>query len=87
VNAHLRELRPDRLWPGERLLWSARPGRVPVPGRRMARSLVSLVLDTAFVGLVLAALAQLRHQDAFARREWSAFWLVMTLGSAVPGTC
>jgi hypothetical protein len=79
VNADLGELPPDRLLPGERLLWSARPGRVPVPWRRIVRKAMSLVLDAAFFGLALTALVQLRHEDAFARREGSAFWLVMAL--------
>ena len=72
-------LAPDRLLPGERLLWSARPGRVPVPWRHVARKAISLVFDAAIFVLVLTVLTQLRHQDAFARREGPAFWLVMAL--------
>jgi hypothetical protein len=72
-------LAPDRLLPGERLLWSARPGRVPVPWRHVARKAMSLVFDAAIFVLVLTVLTQLRHQDAFARREGPAFWLVMAL--------
>ena len=72
-------LPPGRLLPDERLLWSARPGRVPVPWRHVARKAMSLVFDAAIFVLVLTALTQFRHQDAFARREGPAFWLVMAL--------
>lgn len=69
----------DPLLPRERLLWSGRPGRVPVPRRSVVRKALSLVYDLAVFFLALAAVMQFRYEDAFARRGGPAFWLVMGL--------
>ncbi|MGH3257155.1 MAG: hypothetical protein ACRDOU_17460 [Streptosporangiaceae bacterium] len=75
----LGELPPDLLLPGERLLWSARPGPVPIPWRRVLRKATWLVFDVALVVLALAVLTQLRHQGAIRIRAGWAFWMVMAL--------
>jgi hypothetical protein len=72
-------LLPSPLLPGERLLWSARPGRAPVPRRRVVRKALWPVYDLAIFFLALAAVMQFRYEDAFARRGGPAFWLVMAL--------
>ena len=69
----------DPLLPGERVLWSGRPGRVPVPRRRVVRKALWLVYDLAVFFLALAVVLQFRFEDAFARRGGPLFWLVMAL--------